>query len=337
MLLKGDAMKRTITFTALLLFSLLLVSEVFARTFVTIGTGGVTGVYYPTGGAISRMVNKKSKEYGIKATVESTAGSVYNINAVLSGDLEFGVAQSDRQFQAYNGLAEWAKAGPQKDLRAVFSIHPESITLIAAAASNVHSVQDLKGKRVNIGNPGSGQLQNSKDVLAASGVSLDTIKAEQVKAVEAPGLLQDEKIDAFFYTVGHPNGNIKEATSGRIKVNIVPVRGLGIEALLKKHSYYARATIPAKFYPNAANKADVQSIGVKATFVASSKLDENIVYAVTKEVFDNLEDFKKLHPAYTVLTKESMLQGLSAPIHRGALRYYKEAGLVKYINPELIK
>ena len=330
-------MKRASILSIILLFTVLFVSEAFARTFVTIGTGGVTGVYYPTGGAISRMVNKKSKDYSIKATVESTAGSVYNINAVLSGDLEFGVAQSDRQYQAYNGLAEWGKVGPRKDLRAVFSIHPESITLIAAAASNIRNVTDLAGKRVNIGNPGSGQLQNSKDVLAAAGVSLDDIMAEQVKAVEAPGLLQDEKIDAFFYTVGHPNGNIKEATSGRIKVNIVPIIGLGIEALLKKHSYYARATIPAKFYPNAENKTDIQSVGVKATFVTSAKLDEDIVYAITKEVFDNLEEFKKLHPAYGVLTREDMLQGLSAPIHKGALKYYKEADLVKYINPDLIK
>jgi TRAP transporter TAXI family solute receptor len=330
-------MKRAAILSIILLFGLFLASEAFSRTFVTIGTGGVTGVYYPTGGAISRMVNKKSKEYGIKATVESTAGSVYNINAVLSGDLEFGVAQSDRQFQAYNGLAEWAKAGPRKDLRAVFSIHSESITLIAAAASKIKNVQDLVGKRVNIGNPGSGQLQNSKDVLAAFGVSLDSINAEQVKAVAAPGLLQDEKIDAFFYTVGHPNANIKEATSGRIKVNIVPISGLSIEPLLKKHSYYARATIPAKFYPNAENKTDTQSIGVKATFVTSAKVDENIVYAITREVFENLEEFKKLHPAYGTLTRENMLQGLSAPIHKGAMRYYREAGLVDYLVPGLIE
>jgi TRAP transporter TAXI family solute receptor len=329
-------MKKNIVLAIVLLFVVLGVSEVFGRTFVTIGTGGVTGVYYPTGGAISRMVNKKAKEYDIKATVESTAGSVYNINAVLSGDLEFGVAQSDRQFQAYNGLAEWAGQGPRRELRSVFSIHPESITLIAAAAGKVQSVADLKGKRVNIGNPGSGQLQNSKDVLAAAGVSLAEINAEQVKAVEAPSLLQDEKIDAFFYTVGHPNGNIKEATSGRIRVNIVPIAGPGIEALLQKHSYYAQAQIPAGFYPNAENTADIESIGVKATFVASSKLDEKIVYAVTKEVFDNLEEFKKLHPAYGVLTKENMLQGLSAPVHRGALKYYREAGLIKYIKPALV-
>ncbi len=311
-------------------------STVFGKTFVTIGTGGVTCVYYPTGNAISRMINKKSS-YGIKATVESTGGSVYNINAVLNGELEFGVAQSDRQYQAYNGLAEWSQSGPQKELRSVFSIHPESITLIVSDQSNVTSVVDLKGKRVNVGNPGSGQLQNSKDILAAYAMNLDSIHAEQVKAVEAPGLLQDEKIDAFFYTVGHPNGNIKEATSGRIKVKIVSINGPEIDSLLKNHSYYAKSNIPAEFYPNSANKNDIESVGVKATFVASENLADKIVYAITKEVFDNLESFKKLHPAYAVLTKKNMLEGLSAPIHQGALKYYKEAGLVQYINPALVQ
>ena len=247
------------------------------------------------------------------------------------------MAQSDRQYQAYNGLAEWSKSGPQKDLRAIFSIHPESITLIASEESGVGSVAGLKGKRVNIGNPGSGQLQNSKDVLTAFGVDLGMIHPEHVKAVEAPGLLQDEKIDAFFYTVGHPNGNIKEATSGRIKVRIVSISGPERDSLIKKNSYYAKAVIPAEFYPNAASSDDVESVGVKATFVASKNLDEKIVYAITREVFNNLEEFKKLHPAYGVLTKENMLQGLSAPIHQGALKYYKEAGLLQFINPDLLQ
>ena len=329
--------KRIILFFLTMLFLSLDASAASKRVFVTIGTGGVTGVYYPTGGAISRMINKKFKVYGIKATVESTAGSVYNINAVLSGDLEFGIAQSDRQYQAYHGLAEWSRIGPQKKLRSIFSIHPESITLIASVDSGIRTLQDLRGKRVNIGNPGSGQLQNSKDVLQAAGIPLSSIHVEQVKAVEAPALLQDGKIDAFFYTVGHPNGNIKEATSGRVRVRIIPIKGSGIDELLKKYPYYAKTTIPIRFYPKAENKEDVETIGVKATFVTSADVDENIVYAITKEVFENLEEFKKLHPAYSVLTKENMLQGLSAPIHPGALRYYREAGLIKYIDPSLIK
>lgn len=295
--------------------------------FVTIGTGGVTGVYYPTGGAISRMINAKQDEYGIKMTVESTGGSVFNINAVLSGDLDFGIAQSDRQFQAYNGKAEWEESGAEDKLRAVFAIHPESITLIASTESGINSFEDLKGKRVNIGNPGSGHLQNALDIFTAFGMSENDIQAEQVKAVEAPGLLQDGRIDAFFYTVGHPNGNITEATSGRIPVKIVNIDGPATDKLISEMPYYAHSVIPQSLYPSAKNEADAKTVGVKATLVTSADVSNEVVYAITKEVFDNFEDFKKLHPAYQVLTKENMLEGLSAPIHDGAMKYYKEVGL----------
>jgi hypothetical protein len=325
-----------------LLITIISISTLFVgcqaekTTFVTIGTGGVTGLYYPTGGAISRMLNKKFNEFKIKATVESTSGSVFNINAVLKGDMEFGVAQSDRQYQAYHGLAEWSETGPQKDIRSICSIHPEPITLVVSEKSNIKDIKDLKGKKINLGNPGSGQLQNSKDVLAAAGFSEDNISAEYVKAVEAPGLLQDERLDGFFYTVGHPNGNIKEATSGRIRVFIVPIKGEAVTKMLEKYPYYAKAIIPREFYPRALNKKDIETIGVKATFVTSKKVDENVVYAITKVVFDNFEEFKTLHPAYKVLTKKNMLKGLSTPLHKGAIKYYKEVGLDKHIDPKLI-
>jgi hypothetical protein len=300
-------------------------------TFVTIGTGGITGVYYPTGGAICRIVNKKRKVYGIRCTVESTGGSVFNVNAIMAGDLEFGVVQSDRQFQAMKGLAEWKEKGPQKDLRAVFTIHPESITLVAADDAGIKSINDLRGKRVNIGNPGSGQRQNSIDGLTNAGINYKKdLKAEGVKAAEAPGLLQDGRIDAFFYTVGHPSGAIKEATAGRRKVHFVSITK--VDKLLKKYPYYAKAVIPIKLYPGSTNTKDVQTFGVKATFVTSAKVPDRMVYAITKEVFDNFESFKKLHPAYQVLTKQNMLEGMSAPIHPGAMKYYKESGLDKYLK-----
>ncbi len=300
-------------------------------TFVTIGTGGITGVYYPTGGAIARIVNKKRKVYGLRCTVESTGGSVFNVNAIMAGDLEFGVVQSDRQFQAMKGLAEWKDKGPQKDLRAVFTVHPESITLVAANDAGIKSINDLRGKRVNIGNPGSGQRQNSIDGLTNAGIDYKKdLKAEGVKAAEAPGLLQDGRIDAFFYTVGHPSGAIKEATAGRRKVHFVSITK--VDKLLKKYPYYAKAVIPIKLYPGATNTKDVQTFGVKATFVTSAKVPDRVVYAVTKEVFDNFESFKKLHPAYQVLTKQNMLEGMSAPIHPGAMKYYKESGLDKYLK-----
>ena len=301
-------------------------AEVQAKTtFVTIGTGGITGVYYPTGGAIARMVNAKRKEYGIRATVESTGGSVFNVNAVMSGDLEFGVVQSDRQYQAMKGMAEW-EGNPQKDLRAVFSIHPESVTLCATVDSGIMDIKDLKGKRVNIGNPGSGQRQNSIDALEANGLDWEKdIIAEQVKAAEAPGLLQDGRIDAFFYTVGHPSGAFKEATAGATKVRFVSISNA--DKLVAKYPYYAKSFVPVAQYPGAQNDKDVPTFGVKATFVTSAKVPADVVYAITKEVFDNFESFKKLHPAYAVLTKEGMLEGLSAPIHEGAMKYFKEAGL----------
>ncbi len=297
------------------------------QAFVTIGTGGITGVYYPTGGAIAKMVNKKRSEYGIRATVESTGGSVFNINAILAGDLEFGVAQSDRQFQAVKGIEDWKDKGPQKDLRAVFSIHPESVDLIAAVDANINSLADLKGKRVNIGNVGSGYRNNAIDALVANGLDFEKdFHAESLKAAEAPGLIQDGRIDAAFYTVGHPSGYYKEATSGVRKVKFVPITN--IDSLLAEYPYYAKSETLMKNYPGAVNDEEaVPTFGVKATLVTSAKVPDDVVYAITKEVFDNFEDFKKLHPAYEGLTKKGMLEGLSAPIHPGALKYYKEVGL----------
>ena len=298
-------------------------------TFVTIGTGGVTGVYYPTGGAIGKIVNKKRKQYNLRVTVESTGGSVFNVNAVMAGDLEFGIVQSDRQWQAWNGKADWEDKGKQADLRAICSFHPESIVLVAGDDTGINKFMDLKGKHVNIGNPGSGQRGNSTDALTSCGIDWkNDMRAEGIKASESAKMLQDGRIDAFFYTVGHPNGSIKEATSGKRKVHFVPVEGPCIDKLVDKWPYYAKAYIPVKFYPMASNKENANTFAVKATFVTSAKVSDDIVYAITKEVFDNLEAFKKLHPAYGVLTKKNMLEGLSAPIHPGAMKYYKEAGLM---------
>jgi len=305
--------------------------------FVTIGTGSVTGIYYPTGGAIGQMINRKFKHYRIKATVESTSGSVYNTNAVLRGDLDFGVVQSDRQYQAYHGLAEWAGRGPQTTLRSVFSVHPESITLVASEPSGIRTVGEMRGKRINLGNIGSGHLQNSRDVLRAAGVTEEEFDAEYVRALEAPGLLQDGRIDAFFFTVGHPNSSIEESTFGRIRVRLIPVAGEVAERLLRKYPYYAASVIPHEHYPKALNDEDVASIGVKTTFVTSAQTPEKVVYAITREVFENFEDFKQLHPAYKGLTRVDMLRGLSAPLHPGALRYYREVGLGEHIAAELIE
>ena len=258
-------------------------------TFVTIGTGGITGVYYPTGGAIAKIVNAKKDKYDIRATVESTGASVFNINAIMAGDLEFGIAQADRQYQAYNGLSEW-EGKPQKDLRAVFALAPEAVTFVAAEDSGIKSLKDAKGKVVNIGNPGSGNRQNAIDVFEAAGINIEKdLKAESIKAADAPRMLQDGRIDGFFYTVGHPNGNIKEATAGKRKTRIVSITD--IEPLVKKFPYYSLTNIDMAQYPEATNANEkVTTVGMLATFVTSAKVPDDVVYAITKEVFENLDE-----------------------------------------------
>ncbi len=297
-------------------------------TFVTIGTGGVTGVYYPTGGAIARLVNKGKKEHGIRASVESTGGSVYNINAIAAGELEMGVAQSDWQYHAYNGTSKFKDKGPNKDLRAVFSVHPEPFTVVARADSGIKNFQDLKGKRVNIGNPGSGQRGTMEVVMEKMGWTKDDFKlASELKSAEQSKALCDNKIDAIVFTVGHPSGSIKEATTSCDSV-IVNVEGTEIDALVAENDYYRTATIPGGMYRG--NDTDAKTFGVGATFVTSAAVPEEVIYVVVKSVFENFDDFKKLHPAFAVLKKEEMVKdGLSAPLHDGAAKYYKEAGLIK--------
>ncbi len=298
-------------------------------TFVTIGTGGITGVYYPTGGAIAKIINAKRSKYHVRASVESTGGSKFNINAIATGDLDFGVAQADTQYMAYFGKEAWA-GKPVKKLRAVFALAPEAVTFVAAEDSGIRSIRDVKGKIVNIGDPGSGQYINSQDIFKTVGIVPDKdFKAEKIKPADAPRILQDGRIDAFFFTVGHPNGNIKEATAGKRLCRIVPITGL--DKLLKDAPYYSMTTIDMTQYPDATNSKDgkVETLGMLATLVTSSDVPDDVVYAITKEVMENLDAFKKLHPALGVLTKKSMLEGLTAPIHNGAMRYYKEAGLIK--------
>ncbi|GGC03876.1 C4-dicarboxylate ABC transporter substrate-binding protein [Marinobacterium zhoushanense] len=298
-----------------------------AQDFITIGTGGVTGVYYPTGGAICRLVNKDRKDHGIRCSVESTGGSVYNLNTIRSGELDMGVAQSDWQYHAYHGSSQFEDAGAFEDLRAVFSIHPEPFTVVARADSGIKTFDDLKGKRVNVGNPGSGQRGTMEVLMAAKGWTMDDFSlASELKAAEQSKALCDNNIDAMIYTVGHPSGSIKEATTSCDSV-IVEVSGPEVDKLVNDNPYYRVAVIPGGMYRG--TDKDVYTFGVGATFVTSSKVDPNLIYHVVKAVFENFDTFTKLHPAFANLKKEEMIkEGLSAPLHEGAIKYYKEAGLM---------
>ena len=292
--------------------------------FITIGTGGQTGVYFVVGQSICRLVNRDSAKTGLKCTAPSTGGSIANINAIKAGDMDMGVAQSDWQFHAYNGTSQFEGDKFDKE-RAVCSVHAEPFTVIARADAGIESFDDLKGKRVNVGNPGSGQLATMQVVLDAKGWSMDDFAlASELKPAEQAAALGDNKVDAIVYTVGHPNGSIQEAVS-TVDAKLVPVQGEAIDKLVAENPFYAYATIPGGMYKGTDN--DVKTFGVKATFVTSADVDDEVVYEVVKAVFDNFDRFKKLHPAFENLKEADMIKdGLSAPLHDGAVKYYKERG-----------
>lgn len=295
------------------------------QKFMTIGTGGVTGVYYAAGGAICRLVNKDRAKHGFRCSVESTGGSVVNINTIKAGELDFGVTQSDVQYNAFNGVKQFEKDGKHTDLRSVFSIHPEPFTVLSRKEANIAKFDDLKGKRFNVGNPGSGTRAAMDEYLASSGGSnSDFSLASELKADEHGAALCDNKIDAFFYGVGHPSANIQDpiTTCG---AKLVPMTGPAVDKLVKANSYYAKVNIPGGLYAGHPNPT--ATYGVLASFVTSAKVSDAAVYELVKAVFENVEEFKKLHPAFGSLDPKNMIKdGLSAPLHPGAVKYYKEKG-----------
>ena len=297
------------------------------QKFVTIGTGGVTGVYYAVGGAVCRLLNKDRKAHGIRCSVESTGGSAFNVNTIKGGELDFGMAQSDVQFQAAKGQGPF-KDNAFADLRSVYSVHPEPFTVLSRKESNISKFEDLKGKRFNVGNPGSGTRASLEQLIAAMGWKLsDFSLAAELKADEHGAALCDNKIDAFFYGVGHPSANIHVPTT-TCGAKLVPITGAVVDKLVADNPYFAKATIPGGMY--AGNPNPTQTYGVLATLVTSAKVPDETVYQLVKATFDNFDEFKKLHPAFANLDPAKMVSdGNSAPLHPGAAKYYKEKGWLK--------
>jgi uncharacterized protein len=325
---------RTALFTRSLL-AVLSISIVFMsadakaeRKFMTFGTAGVTGVYYPVAGTICRLVNREAREHGIRCVVESTGGSIDNLNAIRQSEIDLAFVQSDWHYNSYVGEGMFADQGPDKNLRSLFSLHSEALTIIARSDSGIHSLNDLKGKRFNIGNAGSGTRSTMEELIHEMGWSERSFSvSSDFRASEQAQKLCDNKIDAFAFNTGHPNGAIQEVTS-TCDARIIPVTGDAVSRLVQKYPYYALANIPGGMYAN--NSNDIPTYGVKATVVSSSNVDEELVYQVVKAVFDNFDNFKTTHPILSNLSKEKMISnGLTAPLHDGARRYYIEAGLMK--------
>jgi uncharacterized protein len=295
--------------------------------FITIGAGGITGVYFPTGGAICRFVNKGRRDHGIRCSVESTSGSVYNLEALRQKEIDLAVAQSDLQYKAYNGLEYFADKGPNKKIRSLFSLHSEAFTVVVRADSGIKKFEDIVGKRVNIGNKGSGNRSTMEVLIKAEGWTEKDFKAlTELKSSEQPEALCSKKIDVMIYSAGHPNGAVQEAATSCETV-ILPVDGPKVDQLIKEYPYYAYTTVPGGMYAGTPN--DVKTFGVKATFVTTEDADNEIIYQVVKAVFDNFENFKTLHPVFATLEPKKMVhEGNTAPLHKSAERYYKEKGML---------
>ena len=292
------------------------------QKFMTIGTGGQTGVYYVVGQSICRFVNQGDSGY--RCNAPSTGASVANVNGIENGDLDMGVAQSDVQYNAYHGEGQF-EGKPHEDLRSVFAMHGEPLTLVARADSGIKTLDDLKGKRVNIGNPGSGNRATMEVVMAAKGwTTSDFALASELDSAEQASALADNNIDAMVFVAGHPNGSIQEATT-TTDARIIPLDGEVIQKLVEENPYYSFYKIPGGMYKG--NPDDIKTFGVGATVVSSEKVNPDLVYAAVSAVFDNFDRFKKLHPAFATLDPKTMVnQGLSAPLHEGAKRYYQEKG-----------
>ena len=331
---KGAVFMNTVRLLVTLTAIQLLPALVFAapstkppRQFVSIGTGGVTAVFFLAGNTICQIINRARRKHGIRCTTESTAGTIYNLNTLRNGDMDFGIVQSDGLFHAWKGSGAFEKRGPDRNLRTVLSLHPEALTIVARRDSGIRHFEQLKGRRINIGNPGSGQRGTMLELMKAYDWSeKDFSLSSELKSSEQAEALCDNKIDAFAFTVGHPNGSIREASS-LCHTTIIPVTGEKVARLLNRSPYYSVQQIPANLYRGTSQP--VETIGLTATLVTSSEQPAEVVYQVTRLIIENLRAFKKLHPVFSTLNKQNMVTGgLAVPLHEGAKRYFIEAGLL---------
>ncbi len=307
--------------------------ELFAATkYISIATGGITGVYYPAGGAMCRLVNRGRKDHGIRCSVESTGGSVANLNAIRKNEVDFAIAQSDWQYHAYNGTGFFGDQSPFKNLRSVFSLYTETFSIAVAEKSGIKKLDDIVGKRVNFGPIGSGMYATMEVLSAVKGWTKSDFSAvTSLSPAEQPKALCEGKIDVMIFIGGNPNGVLQEATQyqdSSCKVKILSVDKESIDKLIKTNPFYVKAIIPGGLYRG--NQNDIETFGIKATVVTFDKESPEVVYNLTKAVFDNFDNFKTLHPVFASLKKEESIQeGNSAPLHPGAIRYYKEVGFLK--------
>ncbi|AIL64723.1 TRAP transporter solute receptor, TAXI family [Rickettsiales bacterium Ac37b] len=293
--------------------------------FVIIGTGKVTGVYYPTGSAICRMVNRYRRTNSIRCSIDPSNGSLDNIQSLKNKTFDLGIIQSDIQYNAYNGIDNFANDGPDKSLRSIFSLHNDDFTVVVRSDSGIKTIEDLKGKKINISSKGSGSREMLQTIMDLYGLTSENFIFSELTSSEESFALCNNKIDAIIASVGHPNAAIQEV-SALCDITIIPITGNNIEKLLKDYSYYTKSTIPGGLY--AGNPNNIPTFSVKVSIITREDVNDNVIYQVVKSLFDHFDVFRNLHPVLHNLVPKDMIQNNIIPIHKGAERYYKEKGLL---------
>jgi len=294
--------------------------------YISIATGDVNGVYYPTGGAICYLLNNVSSVDHVRCQIKSTTGSFYNLQALRNGQVDLAVAQSDSQYHAYNASGLFKKSLPFKQLRSLFSVYTEPFTVLVRKNDEIKHFDDIKGKRINIGIINSGQRETMDMLLTLYGWKYsDFSSVTSLSPGEQASALCHGKVDVVIYVAGHPNSSMKEA-SNLCDTKLIDVVGPELFRYVTEHDYYKLTTIPSNLYQG--NPQTTHTFGVGATVVTTSALSDEVAYQIVRSVFENQTLFVQLHPAFKTLTKKGMSSHyLSAPLHPGAIRYYKEVGL----------
>jgi uncharacterized protein len=305
--------------------------------FFRIGTGGVAGTYYPIAGLIADIISnppgarpcEKGGSCGVPGLVaiaQSSNGAVANVDAIASGALESGFAQSDVAYWAYTGTGIYEGHGKIENLRAIANMYPESVHIVARAGSGIKSVRDLKGKRVSLDEPGSGTLVDARIILDAFGLSETDLTPSYVKPNQAGAMMDEGQLDAFVIVAGYPTGSVSElcASAG---CELVPIQGPEVDALLERYPFFAKDTIPAHTYPGV---GQTETLSVGAQWLVGAEVDDDLVYGITKALWH--DNARKLlddgHIKGRAITLETALDGIAIPLHPGAERYYREVGLI---------
>ncbi|GAA5532416.1 TAXI family TRAP transporter solute-binding subunit [Deinococcus aluminii] len=311
--------------TTVLLLGTAAVALAQGTAFLTIGSGSTTGVYFPVATGMAKMINDAGG--GVRANARSTGGSVFNVNALATGELDAAIAQNDVVYYAYKGTGLQAFQGKANSkLRTMAVLYPEVLHVVARKDAGINSMADLKGKRVVIGDLGSGTEQTAKQVLEAYGLNEgDLGQALRVSPAQGISLMQDKRADALFYTVGVGASAISQIAQ-TVDVKLVPVSGNQASTLIKKYPFYVRYNIPAKSYKGIG--ATVPSVAVQATLVTTTAVPDDTVYKAMKAIFSNEAELNALHPSLAQnFSYEKAVKGLPAPLHPGALKFFKEKGI----------